>query len=84
MAAKAKKRLSSKLVSQVLEDLCKRQQKQTDIADALEAAARPHGDVTVAAYPMLKVLELAAGQHAQGLRQVTGFAQIIRDRQAGR
>jgi hypothetical protein len=54
-----------------------------DIAEALEAAARP-SDVTVAEYPMLKVLELAAGQHAQALRQITGFAQIIRDRQAGR
>jgi hypothetical protein len=49
-------------------------------AEALEAAARPHDDVTVSEYPMLKVLELAAAQHAAELRQVTGLAKIISER----
>lgn len=51
-----------------------------NIAEALEAAARPHDDVTVSEYPMLKVLELAAAQHAAELRQVTGLAKIISER----
>jgi hypothetical protein len=86
MAAKAKnraRRVSGKLMEDLLKDLCNRLQEQVNIAEALEAAARPHGDVTVVEYPMLKVLELAAGQHAQALRQATGFAEIIRDRRAG-
>jgi hypothetical protein len=76
-------RVSGKLTGKMLEDLCRRLQDQVNIDEALEAAARPHGDVIVAAYPMLKVLELAAGQHALALRQATGFAEMIRDRQAG-
>jgi hypothetical protein len=58
----------------------KRTQDQVNIAEALEAAARPHDDVTVSEYPMLKVLELAAAQHAAELRQVTGLAKIISER----
>ena len=80
MAKKAKSRaprVSGKLIGKMLEDLCRRLQDQVNIAEALEAAARPHDDVTVSEYPMLKVLELAAGQHAAKLRQVTGFAKII-------
>jgi hypothetical protein len=60
--------------------LCRRLQDQVNIAEALEAAARPHDDVTVSEYPMLKVLELAAAQHAAELRQVTGLAKIISER----
>jgi hypothetical protein len=73
-------RVSGKLIGKMLADLCERLQKQVDIAEALEAATRPHGDVTVAAYPMLKVLELAAAQHAEALRQVTFFAKIISEK----
>lgn len=80
MAKKAKSRatrVSGKLIGKMLEDLCKRLQDQVNIAEALEAAARPRGDVTVSEYPMLKVLELAAAKHAETLRQVTGLAEII-------
>jgi len=81
--AKAKKRTprsSGKLTGKMLEDLCRRLQDQVNIAEALEAAARPHCDVTVGEYPMLKVLELAAAKHAEELRQVTGLAKIISER----
>jgi hypothetical protein len=80
MAKKAKSRaarVSDKLIGKMLEDLCKRLQDHVNIAEALEAAARPHGDVTVSEYPMLKVLELASAKHAETLRQVTGLAEII-------
>jgi hypothetical protein len=82
MAKKAKIRAprAGKLTGKMLEDLCERLQEQVNIAEALEIAARPHGDVTVAAYPMLKVLELAAAQHAEALRQATRFAKIISER----
>jgi hypothetical protein len=83
MAKKAKSRaprVSGKLIGKMLEDLCKRLQNQVNIAEALEAAARPHSDVTVCEYPMLKVLELAAAQHAAELRQVTGLAKIISEK----
>jgi hypothetical protein len=63
MATKAKKRTprsSGKLTGKMLEDLCRRLQDQVNIAEALEAAARPHDDVTVSEYPMLKVLELCS------------------------
>jgi hypothetical protein len=73
-------RVSGKLIGKMLEDLCRRLQDQVNIAEALEAAARPHSDVTVCEYPMLKVLELAAAQHAAELRQVTGLAKIISER----
>ena len=87
MAKKAKtraRRISGKLLEELLKDLCNRLQEQVNIAEALEAVARPPGTVIVAAYPMLKVLELAAGQHAQTLRRVTGLSEIIRARQAGK
>jgi hypothetical protein len=84
MAKKAKKppapRRSGKLTGKMLEDLCKRLWDQVIIAEALEAAARPHSDVTVCEYPMLKVLELAAAKHAETLRQVTVLAEIISKR----
>jgi hypothetical protein len=83
MAKKAKSRaprVSGKLIGKMLEDLCRRLQDQVNIAEALEAAARPHSDVTVGEYPMLKVLELAAAKHAAELRQVTGLAKIISER----
>jgi hypothetical protein len=54
MAKKAKSRapcVSGKLIGKMLEDLCRRLQEQVNIAEALEAAARPHRDVLVAAYP---------------------------------
>ena len=80
MAAKKKQRaprVTRKLTAKMLEDLCRRLQEQVNIAEALGAAARPPSDATVREYPMLKVLELAAAQHAQALRQVLGFAEII-------
>jgi hypothetical protein len=83
MATKAKKRTprsSGKLTGKMLEDLCRRLQDQVNIAEALEAAARPHSDVTVGEYPMLKVLELAAAWHAEELRQVTLLARIVSKR----
>jgi hypothetical protein len=83
MAKKAKSRaprVSGKLIGKMLEDLCRRLQDQVNIAEALEAAARPHGEVLAGAYPMLKVLELAAAKHAAELRQVTGLAKIISER----
>jgi hypothetical protein len=83
MAKKAKSRaprVSGKLIGKMLEDLCRRLQDQVYIAEALEAAARPHGDVTVGEYPMLKVLELAAAKHAEALQQVTLLAKIISER----
>ena len=73
-------RRSGKLTGKMLEDLCRRLWEQVNIAEALEAAARPHSDVTVGEYPMLKVLELAAAKHAEALRQVTVFAKIISER----
>jgi hypothetical protein len=83
MATKARKRMprsSRKLNGKMLEDLCRRLQDQVNIAEALEAAARPHRDVTVGEYSMLKVSELAAAKHAEGLRRVTDLAKIISER----
>jgi hypothetical protein len=83
MAKKAKSRaprVSGKLIGKLLEDLCGRLQDQVYIAEAIEAAARPRDDTLVAAYPMLKVLELAAAKHAEDLRNVSGFAKIISER----
>ena len=73
-------RVSGKLIGKMLEDLRRRLQEQLYIAEALEAAARPHSDVLVGAYPMLKVLELAAAKHAEALRQLTHLAEIISER----
>jgi hypothetical protein len=73
-------RVPGKFIGKMLEDLCSRLSEQVNIAEALEAAARPHSEVLAGAYPMLKVLELAAAQHAADLRQVSGFAKIISER----
>jgi hypothetical protein len=86
MAKKAKiraRRISSNLMAGLLKDLCNRLQEQAAVAEALADVARPPGTVIAATYPMLKVLELAACQHAQTLRQVAVLAEIVRDRQAG-
>jgi hypothetical protein len=84
MAAKKKQRaprLTRKLTAKMLEDLCRRLQVQVNIAEVLEAAARPRADTAVDAFPMLKVLELAAGEHAQRLASIAGLAEIISKRQ---
>jgi hypothetical protein len=73
-------RVTRKLTAKMLQDLCRRLQEQSFVAEALETACRPRADTTVAAFPMLKVLELAAGEHARSLCQIAGFAEIISKR----
>jgi hypothetical protein len=83
MAKKAKTRVprvSGKLTGMMLQDLCKRLEKQLSVAEALRDVAAPHGGTMSGAWPMLKVLELAAAEHAQSLAQITMFAKIISER----
>jgi hypothetical protein len=83
MAKEMKKpapRRSGKLTGKMLADLCRRLQEQVNVAEALAAVARPHGDIPVCEYNMLKVLELAAARHAEALGLVAGLAKIISER----
>jgi hypothetical protein len=83
MAAKKKQRaprVTRKLTAQMLQDLCRRLDEQSFVAEALETAARPRADTVVSAFPMLKVLELAAADHARTLSQIAEFAKIISKR----
>jgi hypothetical protein len=73
-------RMTRKLTAKMLQDLCRRLEEQSFVAEALETGARPHADTVVAAFPMLKVLELAAAEHARTLSQIAGFAKIISER----
>jgi hypothetical protein len=49
------------------------------IAEAIMKAAKPTGETIVAAYPMLKVIELAAAAHLRDLEQAARFAELIKN-----
>ncbi len=74
---KASTRLSRSTLEHMLADLCQRLDDQCWIADALEKAASPTGETLSAAWPMLKVIELAAAAHASKLRVARDFARLI-------
>ncbi len=76
--------ISRKTISKLLVDLCQRLKEQTEIAHAITKATAPNGQTLMGAFPMLKVLELAAEAHLSGLHNATGFAEIIRDRSVGK
>ncbi|QIG92876.1 hypothetical protein [Bradyrhizobium sp. 6(2017)] len=58
----------------VIDDLYSRLNDQMYVAEALQKAARPNGETLVAAYPMLKVIELAAAAHAAAVKEMWSIA----------
>jgi hypothetical protein len=81
MPRKAKKRaprVTRKLTAKMLQDLCRRLDEQSCVAEAF--AARPRADTIAAAFPMLKVLELAAAEHARSLSSIALLAKITSER----
>ena len=66
-------------LAELLKDLCERLGRQVEIAEALAKASAPTGETLMAAFPMLKVIELAADSHATSLRSVRLFAGIVHE-----
>jgi len=65
-------------VDKIIHDLCKRLNDQMYVAEALQKVARPNGETIVAAYPVLKVIELAAAAHAAALKEAWSIALRMR------
>jgi hypothetical protein len=68
------------MIAQLLTDLCNRLEKQVWIADAIGKASAPTSDTLARAWPMAKVIELAATAHFSDLREVKEFADLINEK----
>ena len=80
--AKASPRLSRSELAAALTDLCGRLEKQVWIAEAIVKTVAPTDDTVMRAWPIRKVIELAADAHLSALRQATQFARMISDKVA--
>jgi hypothetical protein len=65
------------MIEKMLTDLCGRLDQQVQIAQAIAKASAPTDSTMWGAWPMLKVIELAATAHLSDLRQATEFAKLI-------
>jgi hypothetical protein len=70
------------MIEKMLTDLCGRLDEQVQIAQAIAKASAPTSDTLWGAWPMAKVIELAATAHLSDLRQATEFAKLINDKVA--
>jgi hypothetical protein len=71
-------------MERMLTDLCDRLQKQVWIAEAIAKASAPTGDTLMGAWPMAKVIELAATAHLADLQKATEFARLINSKSTAR
>jgi hypothetical protein len=71
------RRMPRSMIEKMLTDLCERLKQQVNIAEAIANVATPTGETLWGAYPMLKVIELAAKANASDLQQAAEFAKII-------
>lgn len=70
-------RLSRAELANLLSDLCDRLDAQVWIVDAIVKAVAPTDETKMGAWPMRKVIELAANAHLSDLRLATQFARAI-------
>jgi hypothetical protein len=66
----------------MLADLCGRLDAQVEVAEAIAKVSKPNGETIMAAWPMLKVINLAATSHEHDLRQAHEFAKLFSDKVA--
>lgn len=71
------KKMPRPLLDKMLTQLANRLEDQVLIAESIAKAAAPTGKTLVAAYPMAKVIEMAAVVHARELREAWDFVRLI-------
>jgi hypothetical protein len=76
------RRLSRRVLAQMLADLCGRLKEQVEVAEAIAKVAAPTDQTISGAWPMLKVIEIAAIAHESDLRQAHEFAKLFCDKVA--